>query len=225
MSFFGNYATSPAHRDKQAKIKHKRRAHASWRGHVTRYLPPVFDGVDHRRCFQYTDALDIGGHLFFGSPRQHFFDSFMSPKCKNIHAIFMIEFRVSGNSGNFYSGRLRDSMSTAGQAADKRCQIYHLPKLGRSSQERLGHVRWLPSHTPPVMCGGVSKIQIYCDIVIENDNKKLDPEGDSTRKCSHAPDTRENLNWDSSDRLSRKILLFSFIFLFSSRNYKDERDD
>jgi len=28
-----------------------------WRGHVPRYLPPVFDGVDHRRCFQLTDAL------------------------------------------------------------------------------------------------------------------------------------------------------------------------
>jgi len=26
-------------------------------GHVWRCLPPVFDGIDHRRCFQFTDAL------------------------------------------------------------------------------------------------------------------------------------------------------------------------
>ena len=30
---------------------------AKWWGHVLRCLPAVFDGVDHRRCFQLTDAL------------------------------------------------------------------------------------------------------------------------------------------------------------------------
>ena len=29
-----------------------------WQGHVPRYLPPVFDGIDHRRCFQLT-ALQL----------------------------------------------------------------------------------------------------------------------------------------------------------------------